>query len=446
MVEIAVATKKCLLVDDEASICKTIQYALEPDGWSVEAHMALEPAKQAARNGHFDFALIDLKLGDDSGLELLPMLRRRNPQMPIVIITAYASIPSAVDAVKRGANDYLPKPFNPQELRQAVAQVAASLAAKNSEAALEAAPDLDSKAPQMKQLYSLIDKAAVTDMTVLLLGETGTGKGVLAHRIHERSRRKSKPFVVVPCPSLSPELLESELFGHEKGAFTGAYREHRGRLAQAEGGTLFMDEIGDMPLALQTKLLRLFQTKEYERLGGSETFKANVRFITATHVNLSVAVREGKFREDLYFRLNGLVFSLPPLRERMADLEDLANGMLAELCLQNGRSPLRLSKAVIAAFRRYDWPGNLREMHNVLERASVFAEGKEVKTKDLNLGFRPEEQPVAELEKPELASIEEMELSHIKKVIASSKNMAEAAEILGIDYATLWRRRRKYGL
>ena len=442
--------RTCLVVDDEESICQTIGYALEPQNWKVRSCLNYEAALQAFKEEPYDLAMIDLRLGERSGLDLLPPLQQSQPGIPVVIITAYSSIPSAVEAMRRGALDYLPKPFNPQELRRAVSQTMAAGLHQRLQSDLDRGLVMVSRVPSMQRVLEQANKVARSEVAVLILGETGTGKGVLAKAIHSESRRKGGPFVVLACPSLSDGLLESELFGHEKGAFTGAYREHNGRLAQARGGTLFLDEVGDMPLSLQTKLLRVLQSKEYERIGGSETLVADVRIMAATHVDLPAAVKEGRFREDLYYRLSGLELVMPPLRERLDDLEALAEGMLASLRAEAGRGPRTISREALAAFRRYVWPGNLREMHNVLERACVLGEHMDVRLADLPAALRPKPKTPAkaavEPEPPGLVSIEEVEVAHIKKVLAATPSLDVAARILGIDGATLWRRRKKYNL
>jgi len=445
------ATRTCLVVDDEEAICQSIAFALDSQGWTVRSCLDFDSASQALQDEPFDLALLDLRLGDRSGLDLLPLLQDAQPGVPVVIITAYASIPSAVEAMRRGALDYLPKPFNPQELRRAVGQALAAGLHQRMQRALDRRPLMESRVPAMQKVFEQARKVAQSDVAVLVLGETGTGKGVLAKAVHDQSTRQKAPFVVLACPSLSDGLLESELFGHEKGAFTGAYRDHKGRLAQAEGGTLFLDEVGDMPLPLQTKLLRVLQSREYERLGGSETLQADMRIMAATHVDLAQAVKEGRFRQDLYYRLSGLELALLPLRERAEDLEGIAIGMLEELRAETGRGPKKISREALAAFRRYAWPGNLREMHNVLERACVLGEHEELRLADLPAAFRPQPKaPAAPTGGQDggagLVSIEEVELAHIRKVLAATRSLDEAARILGIDGATLWRRRKKYKL
>ena len=443
-----VGTKRCLVVDDEPSICQTIAIALENEGWTVTSCGDLAAGRRALADGTFDLALIDLRLGRGSGLDLLPLVQQRQDGIPVVIITAYASIPSAVEAMRRGATDYLPKPFNPAELRRAVEQAMAARAHQLRERALSGSALLESRVPVMQALLQRTFKVASSEgTTVLLLGETGTGKGVLAKALHERSPRRAGPFVLVACPALSQETLESELFGHERGAFTGAYRDNPGRLAQAAGGTLFLDEVGDLPLAMQTKLLRVLQEREYERVGGSVTIKADVRIISATHVDLAEAVRQGRFGQDLYYRLSAVELRIPPLRERGDDLPALITAMFEEVRSEIGRGPARVSVQALNRLRGHPWPGNLRELRNLVERACVLSNAEELKLEDLASLFDQKPRPaLAETAEPALVSVRQMEVAHIRRVLAQTRTLEQAARILGVTEVTLWRKRKKYGL
>jgi NtrC-family two-component system response regulator AlgB len=324
---------------------------------------------------------------------------------------------------------------------RALEQKVESLQEALSEATPEA--DLTSRSPAMQKTLTLAQRVADSDATLLIRGESGTGKTILARAIHAWSRRATRSFGVVSCPSLSLELLESELFGHVKGAFTGALRDHLGRIAACEGGTLFLDEIGDLPLLLQAKLLRVLQEKAYERVGEVETRKADVRIITATSVDLTAAVKEGRFREDLFYRLNVVEILMPPLRERPEDILPLAERLLAFFARQNRRRILGFSDAAQAALRQYHWPGNVRELRNVVERAVLLgtAETIEVDNIPMHLASAP---PEPRLGDP--VSLEAIEELHIRQVLASSRSMEEAARVLGMDPVTLWRRRKKYGI
>jgi NtrC-family two-component system response regulator AlgB len=442
-----VLPQRCLVVDDEPSICQTIRFALDTEGWSVRSCGDLASGRKMVADEPFDLALIDLRLGRRSGLDLLPVLKAEQPGIPIVIITAYGSIPSAVDAMRRGATNYLPKPFNPMELRRAVAQAMASQT-RFRETDLSKAL-LESRAASMQALMVQIRKVAQSGATTLLLqGETGVGKGVMAKAVHDFSPRREAPFVVVPCPALPPDMLESELFGHVRGAFTGAHRDHQGRIARAEGGTLFLDEVGDLPLSLQTKLLRVLQEREYEPVGDSRTVKTDVRIISATNVDLAEAVQAGRFRQDLYYRLSAVELRVPPLRERKEDLPKLIDTMLQELRHETGRGPKGFSPRALAGLQSYHWPGNLRELRNMLERVCVLGNQDEVRLEDLAGMYsaqRPQDAPAPGAPE-ELGSMDEVEAVHIRKVMAQTRTLEQAAKVLNMTAVTLWRKRKKYGL
>jgi len=303
--------------------------------------------------------------------------------------------------------------------------------------------DLVSRTPSMQKALALARQAANSDATILIRGETGTGKGVLARAIHAWSNRSGNPFAVVSCPSIPTELLESELFGHTQGSFTGAHREQLGRVAQAAGGTLFLDEIGDLPLQLQPKILRFIQEHEYERLGDPVTRRADVRVVAATHLDLKAGVLNGHFREDLYYRLNVIEIELPPLRERREDIMPMAQRMLERFAGENERPAKHFSAEVEAFLRSHDWPGNLRELSNVVERAVIFSQGPEASWANMNAELRPRslEQRIGDP-----ISLEALEEGHIRRVLAVHKSLEAAAQILGIDVSTLWRKRKKYGL
>ncbi|OGP73748.1 MAG: sigma-54-dependent Fis family transcriptional regulator [Deltaproteobacteria bacterium RBG_13_58_19] len=439
-----------LIVDDEPNIRKTLSLALEADGHRVVAVSNFKDALAEASRRFFDLALVDLRLGTASGLELIPALRAACPWMKVVVITAYASIDTAVEAMRQGAFDYLPKPFTPDQLILLIRRIAEVRTLEQKVAALQealnaAAPDADltSQSPAMQQTLALAQRVADSDATLLIRGESGTGKTVLARAIHSWSRRSAKNFGVVSCPSLSVELLESELFGHVKGAFTGALRDHLGRIAACEGGTLFLDEIGDLPLALQAKLLRVLQEKEYERVGEVETRKADVRIIAATSVDLAAAVKAGRFREDLFYRLNVVEIIVPPLRQRQEDILPLAERLLAWFARQNHRGLLGFTEAARRALEHFHWPGNVRELRNVLERAVLLSTGETIGVESLPLHLTP---APAEPKVGDLVALETIEEMHIRQVLAATKSLEEAARVLGMDPVTLWRRRKKYGI
>jgi NtrC-family two-component system response regulator AlgB len=439
-----------LVVDDEPNIRKTLSIALEAEGHQVAAVSNARDALSEAKRRYFDLALIDLRLGTESGMELITALRATCPWMKSIVITAYASIDSAVEAMRRGAFDYLPKPFTHDQvtlLAQKVAEVRAlertveDLQEKLSGLAPEA--DLASSSPAMQRTLAMARQIADSEATILIRGESGTGKTILARAIHSWSHRAPKPFGTVSCPSLSAELLESELFGHVKGAFTGAVRDYPGRITACEGGTLFLDEIGDLPPSVQAKLLRVLQEKVFERVGDLETRKANVRIIAATNVNLEAAVKERRFRDDLFYRLNVVEIVIPPLRERREDLLPLAERLLAFFVRQNHRHILGFTEEAREAVRRHDWPGNVRELRNAVERAVLLCREERIGVEYLPMHLVPAE--VAP-NIGDLISLEKVEEMHIRRVLAATKSIEEACKVLGMDSVTLWRRRKKYGI
>jgi NtrC-family two-component system response regulator AlgB len=439
-----------LVVDDETNIRKMLTVCLETEGHRVTGVGTPEDALAEAARRSFDVAFVDLRLGAASGLDLIPALLNASPWIKIVVITAYASIDTAVEAVKRGATDYIPKPFTPAQIKLAVhkafevrslEQKVASLREDLGRAHLE--EDFASESPAVKSAVALARQAAISDATILLRGESGTGKSVLARAIHGWSNRANRPFSILSCPSLSAELLESELFGHAKGAFTGAVRDNPGRISACDGGTLLMDEIGDLPLSLQPKLLRFVQDKEYERVGDYVTRQADVRIIAATNIDLESAVREGRFREDLFYRLNVIQVELPPLRERPEDLVALAERLLAFFGRSCHRAVVGFTDEVRELFRNYRWPGNVRELRNVIERAVILCRGERIDVNCLPDNLRIADRSVRLGDPVRLDKVEE---EHIRRVLASSRSLQEAADILGIDQATLWRRRKQYGI
>jgi len=403
----------------------------------------------------FDLAFLDLKLNGESGLDLLPELLKANPKLEVVVFTAYASIETAVEAMRRGAVDYIPKPFTPEQIRRVLTRITKARKLEERVAELESrlssdtpATELATNEPAMQQAFEVALKAASTPATLLLLGESGTGKTVMARAIHANSPQKDNVFVTVNCPSLSRELLESELFGHVKGSFTGAVSDALGKVALADGGTLFLDEIGELPLEIQPKLLRLLQEKEYERVGEARTRRANVRVISATNRDLEQAVKDGRFREDLYYRLNVISIQVPPLRNRLADLEAIAESYLRFFARTCGKRVKGFSKDAQKGMRQYSWPGNLRELRNVVERAVILTGTDEIRLADLpeklNQTSRSTGPDVIEV--GTMTTLETLEKEHIARVIKQSATMEEAAQVLGIDPATLYRKRKKMAL
>jgi NtrC-family two-component system response regulator AlgB len=440
---------KVLVIDDEKNIRTTVALCLEAAGCVVTQAEDAASALKACERAAFQVAFLDLRLGAQSGLDLLPRLLERTPALAVVMVTAYGTIDTAVEAMKRGARDFLAKPFTPAQIRQVVErltqraqleQKVAELTDRLSDAAPEA--DLTSRSPGMQAALEQVQKAALHDVSLLLLGESGTGKGVLAQTAHQLSARRGGPFVVVNCPTLSEELLASELFGHAKGAFTGAVRDQAGRVEAASGGTLFLDEIGEIPAGLQAKLLRFLQDKHFERLGEGQSRVADVRVIAATNRLLEAEVKAGRFREDLYYRLNTVEVTLPPLRDRPEDLLPLIERFLRFFARTMKRRAPTLSPEAARALQGYRWPGNVRELRNTLERAMIFSSSDTLTPADLpgRLVGAAGPTPV------QLGgdwTLEQIEREHLQRVVARVDSLETAARILGIDESTLYRKRNQ---
>jgi len=441
-----------LVLDDETNIRKTLSYCLTAEGHAVIAVSNVADAIQETRRRTFDMAFVDLKLDNENGLDFIPVLLADSPWTKVVVITAYASIKTAVEAIRRGAIDYITKPFTPDQIKLLTQRIARIRELETEVAALKEdlrqsgqsqIISLQSKNAAMRRVIETAKKAASSEAIILLLGESGTGKSVFARAIHHWSSRATKPMGIVTCPAVPPDLLESELFGHARGAFTGAVRDNPGRIAACDGGTLFLDEIGEMATPVQAKLLRFIQDKEYERLGDQVLRKANVRIIAATNADLAKLTSSGRFREDLYYRLNVISLTIPPLREHPEDIIPLAQEFLTFFCHANHKSFFTFTKEAIEILSTYSYPGNIRELRNTIERAVILGTGQQIGKHDLpgKISPSPNSGDIGDI--VTLAKIEEM---HIRRILAKTSSLQEAADVLGIDQATLWRKRKFYGI
>jgi two-component system, NtrC family, response regulator AlgB len=450
-----------LVIDDDKTFRDATCFLIEEAGHYAEGvesgHLGLNWLKE----DQWDAVLLDVNLGSENGLDVLVDIQKQFPHTPVVLLTAQGSIKTAVEAMRRGAVDFVEKPFQREQFLTVLArlqrlnqmsrrierleQEASETKAQNIE------PIFDFTTPVMKEVMDVLLRAAKTPASILILGESGTGKSVAARAVHEKSHVADKPFVTVSCPSLSRELLESELFGHVRGSFTGAIKDHWGKVKAAEGGTLFLDEIGDLPMEIQPKLLRLLQEREYERLGENITRQANLRVIAATNRDLKKRVAEGHFREDLYFRLNVIAVEMPPLRARGEDLIRFAEHYEKYFAEQCARKLEGISADGIACLRQYSWPGNLRELRNAIERAVILAKREQLFPEDFPSELRAPSTtaPGTAENLPQvgsLISLDKLEEAHLRKILERTASLTEAAEILGIDQATLYRKRKKIGL
>ena len=452
---------RLLLVDDDQHLLQSMGSWLDSQGFAVQLASNIEQAKSCLQDSVFEVALIDLRLGEEDGFELLDHCRSSVPEMVSIIITGYATPDTGVEAMRRGAADLLTKPLIDDELLMAIER------AMSQRKVIEENRDLRAKLDhkldksniigsdmRMQKIFDMIDNIADTKATVLITGESGTGKSLIARAIHQRSNRRDRPFVEVACGALPENLLESELFGHVTGSFTGATGNKEGKFQQAHGGTIFLDEIGTASPGLQVKLLRVLQEFEFEQVGGTKTFKTNTRVVLATNEDLEQAVAENRFRQDLFYRINVICLELPSLRERRSDIPTLATHFLKRICSEEGKSIEGFNRDAIEAMKDYKWPGNVRELQNIVERAALLGKGPELGVNDLPGHVSEWFVPVAAMETPVSGkrqtlkeALEGPERTIILQVLRENNwNRNETADQLGINRTTLYKKMKKLGL
>jgi len=437
-----------LVVDDDAATREALASGLQKLGHEIHLAGTGVAALDEVRRHPVDLAIIDLKLPDMVGTELFGALRILRPEAIAIMISGHATVDEAISALKRGIYDFITKDFRMQELRKVVSKALETqkLMVENQrlrEALQDRGPTgrLIGRGPALLKVIHMVNQIAPMKTTVLLSGESGVGKELVAEAIHHQSPRKGKPFVKLNCGALPEGLIESELFGHEKGAFTGAIQQRKGRFELADGGTIFLDEISEMPPATQVKFLRVLQEGEFERVGGSQTQRADVRVIAATNLDLEAAVNAGRFRKDLFYRLNVIHLTIPPLRERVEDISLLALHFMDRFCLENNRPTMGFSPAAMAALKSYSWPGNVRELQNVVERAVALCEGNMVDLSDLPDEIRRHSPADDQIILPVGASLEEIErLAILQTLKKTGWDKELTARLLGIGLATLYRR------
>ena len=441
-------TAKVLIVDDETIMRESLAGWLERDGHAVQTARSGEEALKKCRENRFDILLLDIKMEGMSGLEVLRRVKESDADVAVVMITAYGSIATAIEAMKNGAFDYMLKPFDPNELGVLIEKITRhqqqareNLYLKEQFKERTRFENMIGQSEPMQKVFDLICDVAPADTTVLISGETGTGKGLAAKAIHSHSRRCHGPYVVVNCGAIPEHLMETELFGHMKGAFTDAKETKKGRLELAHGGTLFLDEIGEIGMRMQIDLLRVLEDRVFYRVGGTQPMEADFRVVAATNRSLEQAIRDGHFREDLFYRLNVVGLTLPPLRQRKQDIPLLADHFLHRYVQETHRPVDRISREALDEMMAYDWPGNVRELENAIERAVVVGKARQILPEDLPIVCR------ATGAAARATTLEEVEKAHIRQILSDHQwNVARSARVLGIDRSTLYSKIKRYAL
>jgi DNA-binding NtrC family response regulator len=440
---------KVLIVDDEEPVRRLLSKELSRKGFLTETASDGSEALKKLKKDTFDVVLLDIVMPGMDGIEFMKMIKNDPAAPSIIVLTGRATVETAVEAMKNGAFDYLTKPYKLEELNIIINRAYENRRLKVENLLLqeeltrrERPDEFISKSSQAKTILALIKKISPTDSTVLIQGESGTGKELVANYIWRNSKRSNKPFIALNCSTLAENLIESELFGHEKGAFTSAYKVKHGLVEAAHEGTLFLDEIGEMPISLQSKLLRFLDSGEFRRVGGNKNLKADVRIIAATNRNLEEEIHRGNFREDLYYRLNVISIIVPPLRERKEDIKPLADYFLKKYNNKFMKSIKGFDKGVLKIFEQYRWPGNVRELENIIERAVILCDTELIKEEDIAIPIRLQDN-----HQEEALKLEDIEKEHILKVLKQTGgNQTKASKLLGIDRKTLYLKMKKYGI
>jgi len=443
------SAKRILVVDDEERICEAVKRALERSGYRVDTRLSALDALEAVRKGAPDLVICDIKMPDMDGISLLEQIREHDPNIPVLMITGHASIESAVEAVRKGAQEYIPKPFSPAQIRFLVERaferrrlIEQNLYLTTELGLAQFRNVVKGTSPVMQRMFDLVAKVTGTDSSVLITGESGTGKEVVARLIHFGGARAGAPFVTVNCSAIPNDLLESELFGHMRGAFTGALYAKRGSFEQADGGTFFLDEIGDMRLEMQPKILRVLEDRRIKRIGSEDEVAVDVRVIAATNKNLGEEIKAGRFREDLFYRLDIVQIEIAPLREHREDIPVFARHFLNVFCDELKKPRTDFSDDAMSLLASHDWPGNVRELRNAVERALIFAgPGELIRNGHFPPGLREKAGTRFASGNSVLRSLQQVEMDHIRAVLESCEgNKVRAAEILGISPSTIWRK------